>query len=123
MPRYTKTCRGCGSPFSEAGICCDSGADGDGGHINGRCPKCCHGELLQNVQQLAERKTGKEATDRIQRMIDAAMTEAQTPVTRTREDGSTYTSAPAYASATFYILRDGGKWERVSKSEFARKPR
>lgn len=44
MPRYTKTCKGCGSPFSEAGICCDSGADGDGGHINGRCPKCCHGD-------------------------------------------------------------------------------
>lgn len=44
MPRYTETCKGCGSPFSDAGICCDSGADGDGGHINGRCPKCCHGD-------------------------------------------------------------------------------
>jgi hypothetical protein len=44
MPRYTDTCQLCGKPLSEVGICCASGSAGDGWYINGRCPKCCHGE-------------------------------------------------------------------------------
>lgn len=51
MPRYTKTCKICKRPFSEAGICCSSGTNDQNEHVNGRCPKCCHGEDIVPREQ------------------------------------------------------------------------